>query len=240
VNTKVRTAFLLGIALVLGALTVVLWLPPEVFDSIWQLVGEIWTALEDHPVILYLCMVILPAFFVPQSPFLVLAGIVYAESMGEIPGAAVAASAVALNILWSYFLTVGPLHALADKVLSRFGYSVPKIAPENYLKFSFLVRVTPVLPLCVQNYTLGMLKVPLHLYLLASWTTQVPLAFAIALTAGAILEGNLVVVLLAVAVLLAFVFGLKWLRKRLGKEPGMENLEEQLGAEDSAESSILK
>jgi uncharacterized membrane protein YdjX (TVP38/TMEM64 family) len=85
-----------------------------------------------------------------------------------------------------------------------------------------------------------MLKVPLHLYLLASWTTQVPLAFAIALTAGAILEGNLVVVLLAVAVLLAFVFGLKWLRKRLGKEPGMENLEEQLGAEDSAESSILK
>ena len=199
---------------------------------------DLWSQLGDHPVLLYSLIVVLPAFPIPQTPFLILAGMVFSEALGEGFGAAVAASAVALNILWSYFLTVGPLHSLAEKILARFEYSVPKIPPEDHLKFSFLVRVTPVFPLCVQNYLLGLLKVPLAKYLLASWTTQVPLAFAVALTAGAILEGNLAVVLVAVAVLLFLVIGLKWVRRRLRKDPELEGLDEEMGVEDHSSQPL--
>ncbi|MGE9291162.1 MAG: VTT domain-containing protein [Puniceicoccales bacterium] len=231
-----RTAILVGIAMVLLLATVLLWMPESLFEEGWRIGQELWSELGNHPVLLYALIVILPAFPIPQTPFLILAGMVYSEPLGGVLGAAVAASAVGLNILWSYFLTVGPLHALAEKFLSRFGYSVPKIPAEDHLKFSFLVRVTPVFPLCVQNYLLGLLKVPLHFYLLASWTTQVPLAFAVAFTAGAILEGNLIVVLVAVGVLLFLVIGLKWLRRRLGRDPELKGVEEEMGVEEPVES----
>jgi len=226
---------LLGIGCALALLAGYLWLPESLVDSLLGWGRRGWEQLGDHPVLLYFLIVILPAFPIPQTPFLILAGMVFSESLGEGFGAAVAASAVALNILWSYFLTVGPLHALAKRVLSRFGYEVPRIPREDHLKFSFLVRVTPVFPLCVQNYLLGLLKVPLHLYLMASWSTQVPLAFAVALTAGAVLEGNFVYILVAVALLLFFVIGLKWMRRRLRKEPELRGVDGEMGLGEPAE-----
>ena len=217
-----RTTLLLGaVALGLAAGAVALWIPESYWEAAWTLILDGWNLLRGHPVILYFLIVLLPAAPIPLSPFLVLGGIVYGESMGEIPGAALAASAVGLNITWCYFLTVGPLHRLVSRILGTFGYSVPTIPREDLLKFSFLVRVTPVFPLCVQNYILGLLKVPFHLYLFASFAVQVPLAFAIALTAGAIIEGNLMIILMAATVLLGLTIGLKWLRKALRKDPDL-------------------
>lgn len=226
-----RTILLAGLALALAVAAVVLRSPPELWQEGADFLLDLWSRLEAHPVLLYFLMVVLPAFMVPQSPFLVLAGIVYAEPFGETGGAALAASAVALNILWTYFLTVGPLHRVVSRFLARFGYRIPALPPADLLKFSFLVRVTPVLPLCVQNYTLGLMRVPLAHYLLASWTTQVPIAFAIALTAGAVLEGNLVAILFAAAVLLFLLLGLKWLRRRLRRDRAMAEVSDELAAE---------
>lgn len=228
---RLRIAVLLAIAIALAVVTTLLWMPSSVFDEALRLAEVLWNRLGDHPVLLFFLIAILPAFPIPQTPLLILAGLVYSESMGEVLGAAVASSAVGLNILWSYFMTVGPLHHLAEKILSRFGFSVPKIPAEDHLKFSFLVRVTPVLPICAQNYILGLLKVPLHKYLLASWSTQVPIAFAVAFTAGAILEGNLVVVMVAIAGLLFLAVGLKWLRRKLRKDPELAGVDEQMGVD---------
>jgi len=221
VKPRRRTLLLGAAALGLAACAVALWIPESYWGAAWTLVLDGWDLLRGHPVILYFLIVLLPAAPIPLSPFLVLGGIVYGESMGEVPGAALAASAVGLNILWCYFLTVGPLHRLVARILGSFGYSVPTIPREDFLKFSLLVRVTPVFPLCVQNYILGLLKVPFPTYLFASFAVQVPLAFAIALTAGAIIEGNLIIILLAATVLLGLTIGLKWLRKALRKDPDL-------------------
>lgn len=232
-----RTLWLTAVALVLG-LASTLWhiSPGELVSSGREFIESLWGRLKDEPVLLYLFIVILPAFPIPQSPFVVLAGIVYAEFFGETLGAAIAASAVGLNILWTYFLTVGPLHVVVSRVLSWFGYHIPRLPAEDMLKFSFLVRVTPVFPLCVQNYTLGLLRVPLGKYLLASWSTQVPLAFAIALTAGAILEGKLGAILIAVAVLLFLALALKFIRKRLRKDKSIAAISDELAAETTGVS----
>ncbi len=226
-----RTLALGAAAALLGLVAVVLFLPEELIRDGRSLLGELWTQLRNYPILLYLLIVILPAFFVPQSPFVVLAGIVYAEFFGEIVGAAVAATAVGLNILWTYFLTVGPLHAIVSRLLARFGYRIPRLPPEDMLKFSFLLRVTPVIPMCVQNYTLGLLHVPLRKYLLASWATQLPIAFAIALTAGAILEGKVGFILLAVMILLVLVLGFGLLRKKLRRDANMAAMSDELAAE---------
>lgn len=231
---KVRrsTVVLGAVALFLFGATLVLWSSDGLVADSVAFARRLWEDLARYPFLLYAAIVVLPALPIPQSPFLVLAGLVYAESFGGGPGAALAASAVALNILWTYFLTAGPLRRLAQRILGAFGYRLPVLPREDRLKFAFLVRVTPVLPLCVQNYTLGVLRIPLHLYLLASWTTQVPLAFAIALTAGAILEGNLALVLFAVAAFLFLALGLKWLRRRLRKDPELEKASGDLVASD--------
>ncbi|MEM0965298.1 MAG: VTT domain-containing protein [Verrucomicrobiota bacterium] len=235
-NRKLRTAALLAAALVCAIGLVLLLLPSAAVDGALTVLEDLSDKLGEHPVILYGAMVVLPAFFVPQSPMLVLAGLVYAEPMGEVMGALVASSAVALNILWCYFLTVGPLHRVANFFLSKFGFSLPKIPSQDHLKFSFLVRVTPVLPLCIQNYTLGLLRVPLRYYLIASWTTQVPIAFGIAFTAGAILEGNFVIILIAVFVLLLFLFGVKWLRRKLQTDPDLVEVSKEFAAEGGSDS----
>lgn len=226
-----RTLALAAAAVFFGLIALLLYLPDPVLNEGRSLLEDFWGRLRDYPVLLYFLIVILPAFPIPQSPFVVLAGIVFAEFFGETLGAAVAASAVGLNILWTYFLTVGPLHSIVSRILARFGYRIPRLPPEDMLKFSFLIRVTPVLPMCVQNYTLGLLHVPLRKYLLASWTTQVPLAFAIALTAGAVLEGRLGAIVLAGMVLLVLGIGLRWLRKRLRSDQNMAAISDELAAE---------
>ncbi len=224
----------LAVVLVLAGWAGFLWLPDSYIEEGLRIGKDLWNQLADRPVLLFGLIVILPAFPIPLTPFLILGGIVFAELFGDGLGAAMAASAVGLNILWTYFLTTGPLHSLAEKILSRFGYRVPKIPAGDFLKFSYLIRVTPVFPLCVQNYLLGLLGVPLHLYLLASWTTQVPLAFAVALTAGAILRGNLALILIAVAVLLLLMIGLKWLRRRLRKDPELKEVDVGISEDVSA------
>jgi len=59
----------------------------------------------------------------------------------------------------------------------------------------------------------------------------VPLAFGIALTAGAILEGKLGAILVAVMVFLLIGIGLKWLRKRLRSDTKMAAMSDELTTE---------
>jgi len=190
-------------------------------------VGEflqwIWVELEGRPVLLYLLIVIVPAFPIPQSPLLVLAGMVFGSRFGVIPGSALAASALGINILWCYFLCSGPLRGVAQWFLQKLGYRLPVLPAGKAMAFSFLIRVTPVIPLSAQNYILGLLNVPLGTYLVASWSTQMPIAFAIALTGGAILEGNVIWIVAAITIFLLVTFLLRQMRSRLRESDMLED-----------------
>lgn len=158
---------------------------------------------------LYLLLFLAPFLPLPVTPFLVTAGIAFTARYGEWAGSALAASAVALNLALVYFPVAGPLRRFVQRFLERSRFAMPAGEQVGGTRLCWVVRLTPVLPLFVQSYLLGILRVPYRSYLLASWTIQVPLAFVVAMSAGAVLEGNWILVLGALAVLA----GLLWLRQ---------------------------
>ena len=161
---------------------------------------------------LYLVLFMAPFLPLPVTPFLVAAGVAFTARFGEWGGSALAASAVALNLALVYFPVAGPLRRVVHRFLERTRFEMPAGESIGGGRLCWVVRLTPVLPLFAQSYLLGILRVPYRSYLLASWMIQVPLAFVVAMSAGAVLEGNWTLVLGALAALA----GLLWLR-RLGR-----------------------
>lgn len=217
---QITPSWLLLILLSIGAVCTSAYILLTNQETLWTWMSWAWAELENRPVLLYALIVVVPAFPIPQSPFVVLAGMVYGSSFGMIAGSALAASALAINIFWCYFLCSGPMRGIAQWFLQKMGYTLPLIPPGKSMAFSFLIRVTPVIPLSAQNYILGLLRVPFGTYLLASWTTQIPIAFAIALTGGAILQGNILWLVAAVTLVALLVLVTRQIRSSLQKNAG--------------------
>ncbi len=172
----------------------------------------------EHPVLLYFLLLITALFPVPQLPVLILAGMVFVQRYGEIPGAALAVSAVALNNVLCYVLVSGPLRAVIFRFLERHGFAREGPLRRHPWKFAFLIRMIPVLPVFAQSYLLSALRIPFPAYLVASWSVRLPLAFTMVLTAGAILKGK-TSLFVVTGIVLLLLWGMKnFLGRRLQQE----------------------
>ena len=188
------------------------------WSGVRGLLAEALPWAGQHPVLLYFLLLITALFPVPQLPVLILAGMVFVQRYGEIPGAALAVSAVALNNVLCYALVSGPLRMVIFRFLERHGFAREGPMREHPWKFAFLIRMIPVLPVFAQSYLLSALRIPFPAYLVASWSVRLPLAFTMVLTAGAILNGKTSLFVVTGAVLL-LLWGMKSvLGRRLQRE----------------------
>jgi uncharacterized membrane protein YdjX (TVP38/TMEM64 family) len=85
----------------------------------------------------------------------------------------------------------------------------------NLLKLTLLLRITPGVPLVIQNYTLGLLAVPFVPYLLISVPINGLFVTGFVLTGGAIFEGSLGAAIAGISLLIAASIALKMIRRRL-------------------------
>jgi len=199
--------------------------------------------LREHPFLLFAAIAILPAFAVPSSPLLILAGIVWGPTWQS---CALALAAIALNITGSHLLAAGPARNLLTRIFTRSGdhrspthrngdhrsptntwrnrlSTILSHPPDSttsrtrHIQLITLIRFTPGIPLCVQNYTIGLLGAPLHLSLLLTIPTTAVHACAFVLTGGAILQGSLGILLLALSLLILATLLIHTLRKRLAQ-----------------------
>lgn len=165
----------------------------------------------------FTAMVILPAAGAPMTAFTLVAGVAFAPRM-TMPGVlAVAAVAFAANIALTYWLARYALRPLLARLVARYGYSVPRVTPENALTVALVVRVTPGPPFFLQSYLLGLAEVPFRMYFLVSWLVAMPIAGAAVVLGPAAREGNLTKIGAVLLVMGIAVVAVQLVRRKIAK-----------------------
>jgi len=105
--------------------------------------------LRERPWWLFAGLVILPGLPVPTSALLLLAGTVW----GDRPVAACALSlaALAINMSWTYWAAAWPGRGLLEKLLAKSTLRIPELQENNHLRLILVLRLTPGVPLFLQN-----------------------------------------------------------------------------------------
>lgn len=163
------------------------------------------------PVWFFGAMVILPAFGVPVSPFLVAAGAIYSLEVAIFG----CVTALSLNMTLSWFVSGYCLRPFCERLLARFGQQVPRLTRANSIRIAILLRLTPGFPFVLQNYLLGVARMPLLWYLLVSIPIAGMIDVGIILFGDALLEGNVAMIGGAVFLILLMTFLIRSVRERM-------------------------
>ncbi|MBX3742179.1 MAG: VTT domain-containing protein [Akkermansiaceae bacterium] len=155
-------------------------------------VKSAWKGFENflipRPWLLFGALVVLPALPIPTGLLLLLAGTVWRDR--PVVACMICLAALALNMSWTYWLAAGAGRKLIVKLLAWMGMKVPELHEDNQLWVILLVRLTPGFPFFVQNYVLGLLKVPFRLYLGVSLACNGVLSIGVVLGAAGLADRN--------------------------------------------------
>ena len=214
-DRRVRIALgcLFGITLVAAALAWRAGYTPADLTDFW---GALMGYLVEKPWVLFLALVILPGFPIPLSALLVIAGLVWGKQ--PVMACSLCLIALALNLTWTYWLAAGPARKLVEKLLATASIAIPDLPRGDHLKLILVLKLTPGVPMFFQNYLLGFLRAPFHLYLPVSLLCNGIVGTGIVLSSVGIGDGKMMpaltgLSLIAVGVVLTqLVRG--WLTKR--------------------------
>jgi len=168
-------------------------------------------ALESMgPLAFFGLMSVAPLFWAPLTPFLLLA-----PAFGT--GTAIVGTflALALNMVLSWAVSGKWLRPVFEKLAARFGYPVPKVSAEGMVGMALMLRLTPGVPFPLQNYLLGLARMPLGKYLMVSLPIMWSISLGFILLGKSMMQGNWQLAMLAVALVVLVSFGLRTLRSRL-------------------------
>lgn len=182
--------------------------------------ARVWDAtenfLEEKPWALFVALVILPGLPVPTSVLLLTAGVVWRER--PVMACSLCLLALLLNLSWTYWVAAGPGRRLVEKMLTAISVQVPVVPRGDHLKLILIMRLTPGIPLFLQNYLLGFVRAPFHLYLPVSMLCTGIIGTGVVLSGAGLADGKVkwaisgVSLIVLGTVLTQFVRG--WLAKR--------------------------
>ena len=166
------------------------------------------------PLPFFLALAILPSFWAPASPFLLLAGVLY-----DLPVAIVGCGLALMANQAISWLFAGKLFRPAfERIVHRFGYSVPEITPQSMISVAVLLRITPGVPFPLQNYLLGLARMPFGWYIAISAPITLIMSSSIIIFGDAIMKGNTAIVLLAISLFIIISLGVRQLRSKLNRK----------------------
>jgi len=209
-----RIRILLGLA-VLPAVAgvVIIWLFWERLMQI-DVQGAVDWIAGFGPVPFFLAMSILPSLWAPVSPFFILAGALY-----DMPVALLGSGlALSFNMALSWLVAGRWFRPPFERLVQRFGYTVPEINKETMVTVAVLMRITPGMPFPLQNYLLGLARMPFAWYMAVSVPLNLSIAFSIVWFGSALLKGNATMILLALSVIIALSLAVRQLRARLKRK----------------------
>ena len=212
-SLSLKARWCLAIMLVGACVAGVAWLThgPDWVSMVWLAKDMIIGCCRAYPVVLFAALVLLPGFGFPSSALLLLAGATWGSNWTS---CALAIGATALNISWTYLVAAGPASSLVARLLGARWDRWRSLGHTDRIRLAILLRVTPGVPLFVQNYVLGLLAVPFLPYILISVPINAVFVIGFVLTGGAIFEGRAGLALTGTAVLVAAILVLRLLRSR--------------------------
>ncbi len=180
----------------------------------------IWTQINDflvqHPAALFWALVFLPGLPIPTSALLFTAGVVWRQH--PVMACSLCLLAMLINLTWTYWLAAGPARKLVEKMLAATSVKIPDLPRGDHLKLILVMKLTPGIPFFFQNYLLGFLRAPFHLYLPISMLCNGIIGTGIVLSGVGLADGKLMpaltgISLIAVGVILTQMIR-GWLAKR--------------------------
>ncbi len=187
------------------------------FDS-----GMAWVR-GAGPTAFFLAMALAPAVGAPVLPFDFAAGPLFAEQLGMPLVVAFSILALVTNMLLTYALARRALRPLLEKLMTRLGYRLPQMEAGDLTDLTIVLRVTPGMPFCVQNYLLGIARVPFGRYAAISISVIGVYTAGLVMFGDALLHGKGKMAMLAVSVLVVAGVATHWARKHYAKpRPGNE------------------
>lgn len=170
------------------------------------------------PVAFFTAMALLPALGVPATAFTLTVGPVFGERLGLPVVLLLSLAAVTFNLVITYFLARRALRPWLERLMKRLGYALPEMDEGDLTDLAIIVRVTPGSPFFVQNYLLGLARVPFGKYLLVSCIVQGIYVPAFVLFGDALLHGKGKLAMAAAGLLVAGAVATHWARKHYGKK----------------------
>ncbi|MDP4625482.1 MAG: VTT domain-containing protein [Akkermansiaceae bacterium] len=180
---------------------------PDDLKGWWK---ELEVFLGDSPIWLFAALVVLPGLPVPSSALLFLAGIVWRDKPGSACGLAVIA--MAMNLSWTYWLAAGMGRGLVVRLAGVFGVKIPEPAVSGHLRTLLVLKLTPGIPLFLQNYLCGFLRIPFRLYLPISMLCNGLVAVGLVLSGVGLGDGKIVPALTGVGLIVLGVLATQWVR----------------------------
>jgi uncharacterized membrane protein YdjX (TVP38/TMEM64 family) len=118
--------------------------------------------------LLFAMMTILPLVGVPVSFLCVAAGVKF----GPVWGLVLAAAAILLHLLGSYWIGNSILRKPLNWLFKRVGYPKPQIPEHHAIPICALIALVPGLPYVIKNYMMVLGDVKLGPLILACWPTH--------------------------------------------------------------------
>lgn len=170
------------------------------------------------PVAFFTAMALAPAFGVPSLTFILPVGPAFADRLGMTNVILLSTLAITVNFVFAYWLARGALRPLLEKIVVRLGYELPKVEAGDTTDMILILRLTPGIPFCVQNYLLGLAEVPFGKFFLWSFVLCLPQNIAFILFGDALLHGKGKMLLYAGGAIVAIVSGTHLLRRHYGRK----------------------
>jgi len=177
--------------------------------------NDLLSLIESVPLLgLLAAQVVLPLVGVPASPLWVATGV----RLGAWWGGLLSAGALALNLTLGYWLARKWLRGPIAAWLHARGRRVPQIPETEETLWILLLRVTPGVPLCAQNYLLGLARVRFSRYLCISFPAQLAYVIAFVSLGDAFKDSNVWRGMLAVSGLVAVAVAVLLVHRYLGRK----------------------
>lgn len=149
---------------------------------------EIQAIAASRPWLLFLAIAFLPGVGFPVSLLFAAAGVVWGTSVSS---CAIVIAALAVNLTWTYWLTRSPFGAWFRSKLPGKWLKFLETEKGGAMRILLAVRITPAMPLFIQNYLLGLLRIPFQIYLPVSLVFNSLWACAYMLSGGAVFRGQI-------------------------------------------------
>jgi len=169
-----------------------------------------------HPMALFAAIAILPGLAFPAAPLIILAGVVWGASPSS---CAMALLAVGINISWSHVLAAGFGRKLIQRLLGEHWEKWKSKTGSHDWRIAAVLRLTPGVPLCAQNYLLGLIGMPLRYSLAIALPTTGLYVCGFVLTGGAIFEGKTSWLIVGFLILIIASLAMKKIRRAISPVP---------------------